>query len=462
MDSLMKKRFLPPLAILFFLIFLFNSCSKENIADKNESNQDKEIIKINENDYNESDEDIFTVDYKEFYDELSPKGEWIQVDGEELGLKLKTGTASGEYEIQKDLFNYITGIKNAYAENIDLGMFFVWKPSPDLAVSVGTNPVQSHYTPYSNGQWLNTDAGWYFKAPTPAEEITSHYGRWVSSPGFGWVWVPGRVWSPAWVDWRENENYIAWAPIPPGGYIVNNIVSTPTIEYDSYVVVEKRYFIEPLIYSYIIPTTTTTTNSYVIVKETSPVIGVMVANNVVINRGPDIVNIKNIGGKDVVKIKVNKVNNKNSAGFNSTTINVYTPNFKKVKTNGKIVTTVNSPSNFVSNNEAKNIQNEGKSHNKIQGNKNNEKNLDKGNDVGSEKNLQKNNNGNKNKSDYNQGSNKSGKNKGNYNQQEQNNSKKENSVNKNNKGNNNDMKNEKSKGNSQNKKENQTKGKGKK
>jgi hypothetical protein len=31
----------------------------------------------------------------------------------------------------------------------------------------------------------------------------------------GWVWVPGSEWAPAWVSWRESDDYIGWAPLPP-------------------------------------------------------------------------------------------------------------------------------------------------------------------------------------------------------------------------------------------------------
>ena len=31
----------------------------------------------------------------------------------------------------------------------------------------------------------------------------------------GWFWVPGRRWAPAWVSWRQSDDYLAWAPLPP-------------------------------------------------------------------------------------------------------------------------------------------------------------------------------------------------------------------------------------------------------
>jgi hypothetical protein len=39
--------------------------------------------------------------------------------------------------------------------------------------------------------------------------------RWVLRPAFGWVWVPGTVWAPAWVAWRWGDGWAGWAALPP-------------------------------------------------------------------------------------------------------------------------------------------------------------------------------------------------------------------------------------------------------
>jgi hypothetical protein len=44
-----------------------------------------------------------------------------------------------------------------------------------------------------------------------------HYGRWIMDPQFGWAWIPGRVWGPAWVSFRYGGDYVGWAPLPPDG-----------------------------------------------------------------------------------------------------------------------------------------------------------------------------------------------------------------------------------------------------
>jgi len=45
--------------------------------------------------------------------------------------------------------------------------------------------------------------------------ITYHYGRWYYGDFYGWVWIPNDEWGPAWVEWRYDDDYIGWAPLPP-------------------------------------------------------------------------------------------------------------------------------------------------------------------------------------------------------------------------------------------------------
>jgi hypothetical protein len=104
-----------------------------------------------------------TFDY--FYDTLLPYGEWIEV---------------GEYGL-------------------------CWRPTG----------VDEDWTPYSDGYWTFTDAGWTWVSYEDFGGIVYHYGRWVKVEDEGWVWVPDYDWAPAWVSWRSSDDYIGWAPLPP-------------------------------------------------------------------------------------------------------------------------------------------------------------------------------------------------------------------------------------------------------
>ena len=68
------------------------------------------------------------------------------------------------------------------------------------------------WRPYANGQWLENR---FWLSNDPWGWATDHYGRWGFDDQLGWVWVPGTQWGPSWVAWREADEVVGWAPIPP-------------------------------------------------------------------------------------------------------------------------------------------------------------------------------------------------------------------------------------------------------
>lgn len=449
-----------------FVIFNLVSCTQDR--EDNEAAIDPEnaeAVNIQEDNFTESDEDLLTVDYKQFYNELSPHGEWIEVTPDKIGVDLNTGSASGSVKHKKMSLSTFLGVSDAYAQDISMGAFFVWQPSPNLAVGVTTgSQPQPVYTPYTNGQWLNTNQGWYFQAATPHEEIVHHYGRWTYSPAVGWVWVPGRVWSPAWVDWREDDSYIGWSPLPPGVYIVDDRVMDPGIYDDRYVVVERRYFVEPEIYKYHV----VQNKNKVIIHEMRKVDGVMVVDHRVINRGPQVSVIESVLGTQIPVYDVNKVSVLTETGYNGNVINTYYPGFKEFKVVQTIESPVRKPVDFVTFEKVKDNKNYSKTPPGLQkkSDNNDSKVIDRtlGNDKNNGNKNVKKNNGNKNKGNnnkFNNGNknkkrgndnkfdnNKGNKNRGNDNKFNKDNGKKNKGNGNKNRGNNNIKKNDnKNKGN---------------
>jgi hypothetical protein len=84
----------------------------------------------------------------------------------------------------------------------------VWRPE-----------VAYGWRPYVDGYWAWTPYGWTWVSSEPWA-WTLHYGRWGFVPALGWVWVPGSVWGPAWVDWFWGDGFVGWAPLPPFGALV--------------------------------------------------------------------------------------------------------------------------------------------------------------------------------------------------------------------------------------------------
>ena len=135
------------------------------------------------------------VSVSAFYDGLSPYGEWVTV-----------GT---------------------YGE--------CWRP----------RGVVAGWQPYWNGRWCYTEYGWTWVSFDPWGGDPYHYGTWVVTADWGWVWIPGTIWAPAWVTWCDADGYIGWAPVPPSisiglvGYSGPAIVAPAR----SYVFVPTRSFV---------------------------------------------------------------------------------------------------------------------------------------------------------------------------------------------------------------------------
>jgi len=108
-----------------------------------------------------------TVDFQFFYDQLELYGDWFEIDP--YGL--------------------------------------VWQPR--------VAQEDPYWQPYLYGEWIYTDYGWTWVTGENFGWITYHYGRWDLLGEFGWIWVPDEIWAPAWVTWRENEQFVGWAPLPP-------------------------------------------------------------------------------------------------------------------------------------------------------------------------------------------------------------------------------------------------------
>ncbi len=165
------------------------------------------------------------VTYQNFYDQLSPYGQWI--------------------------------------EDPDYG--YVWLPDagPD-------------FKPYAtNGHWVYTDEGWTWDSGYPWGWAAFHYGRWYFQDGYGWMWIPGTEWAPAWVSWRNSDEYYGWAPMGPnvsfdvaygGGY------APPTYYWNF---VPHRYIASPQVNNYYVRET----NNVTIINQTT-----VIRNTTVMNR----------------------------------------------------------------------------------------------------------------------------------------------------------------------------------
>lgn len=110
--------------------------------------------------------DLNYISYTDFYEILAPYGQWL--------------------------------------EDAQLG--YVWSPGEDI-----------NFRPYyTNGHWQMTDYGNTWISDYPWGWACFHYGRWTYDEYYGWLWIPGHNWGPAWVSWRYTDGFYGWAPLSPG------------------------------------------------------------------------------------------------------------------------------------------------------------------------------------------------------------------------------------------------------
>jgi hypothetical protein len=105
--------------------------------------------------------------------------------------------------------------------------------------------ISRGWDPYWDGEWLWTDYGWTWVSYDPWGDIPYHYGTWTRVDPYGWVWVPGTIWAPAWVTWAWTNDYIGWAPVPVSFVITASGYSGPPVVLDAtrYVFVPATQFV---------------------------------------------------------------------------------------------------------------------------------------------------------------------------------------------------------------------------
>ncbi len=103
----------------------------------------------------------------------------------------------------------------------------VWAPN--------ASEVGADFTPYQTaGHWVYDDDDYVWMSDYEWGWAPFHYGRWVLTDT-GWVWIPGRVYAPAWVYWQMGYpgwGYVGWAPMYPsfiwrGGVAVGYVAVAP-------------------------------------------------------------------------------------------------------------------------------------------------------------------------------------------------------------------------------------------
>jgi hypothetical protein len=88
-----------------------------------------------------------------------------------------------------------------------------WRYEDECEAHVWVPRVSSDWRPYHAGFWTRSAGRMTWVSHDPFGWVTHHYGRWGWSSRYGWYWIPGRVYSPAWVAWTSYDDYLGWCPL---------------------------------------------------------------------------------------------------------------------------------------------------------------------------------------------------------------------------------------------------------
>jgi hypothetical protein len=210
----------------------------------------------------------------------------------------------------------------AYADtnvSVSIGTFYdelaphgSWVNYQDSYVFVPAN-VAADWRPYTVGHWVHTKRyGWLWVSDEPFGWATYHYGRWGYAEDIGWYWVPGKRWAPAWVSWRRSNDYVVWAPLPPGrDDDVDVVVEVNDIPDIYWVAVPAQSFLDVDLSVVIVDDDAERVR---FVEAAEPVGSVTIENNIVVNNVIDVDYVEKTTEKKVETVEVKETDDPKQVG----------------------------------------------------------------------------------------------------------------------------------------------------
>jgi hypothetical protein len=229
---------------------------------------------------------------------------------------------SGDTHVDVDAASEVPDAQDATYFQNDLQPYGNWVVSAQFGDCFRPSGVAVDWRPYSYGHWVYTDQGWLWASDEPFGWATYHYGRWYQDPSYGWIWVPGRTWAPAWVAWRHGGGCAGWAPLPPtpiGGTAVSINIQIGHIHPDQYCFVDERYIDAPRVHDHFRPVQQNVT----IINQTTNITNITTVNNTVVNKGVSVTEVEQATGHKVKKAAVVQTSNKGPAKASGDTVAVY-------------------------------------------------------------------------------------------------------------------------------------------
>ena len=273
----MKRTSVFQIATVLSVLFFFSSCySSYEVAERRVPPPPPQSYPIYNNvSYQDQYQDQNQYGYQEFYNELSPFGDWVNYNG--------------------------TG--------------YVWVPR-----------VEAGFQPYSsNGHWVMTQYGWTWASDYRWGWAAFHYGRWSYEPVYGWMWMPGNTWGPAWVSWRQSSDYYGWAPLGPRVSI--NFGGCPA---DHYTFVPSGHFSDERFHDHIVDRSRNTTiiNNTTVINNTT-----IINNNTTIITGPSAQNVEQVTGRRIAAVNLTETSRAGATSVQNGQVTMYRPNISKLQNN---------------------------------------------------------------------------------------------------------------------------------
>lgn len=216
----------------------------------------------------------------------------------------------------------------------------VWMEFDDGLIVWRPTIIRRGWAPYSLGRWIWTDYGWYWDSYENFGYITYHYGRWFYDDYYGWVWIPDCDWAPAWVEWRYDDNYIGWAPLPPYAVFSVNIGVYFTFDfispYDHWHFVNYNYMCNPYVYNHYVGPK----YKYRVFSNTKYRNDYVYSKGRIINRGVDVGQVRLRSGQEITQRNLQQVsdprelvrnNGDSKRDINTNVVRTYIPSREQIR-----------------------------------------------------------------------------------------------------------------------------------
>ncbi|MGZ3757478.1 MAG: DUF6600 domain-containing protein, partial [Mucilaginibacter sp.] len=207
----------------------------------------------------------------------------------------------------------------------NLAPYGTWVYDPTYG-NVWIPDTDDDFRPYATqGHWVLTEYGNTWVSDYPWGWATFHYGRWHYDDYYGWEWIPGYEWAPAWVSWRQGRGYYGWAPLMPGISISLSIGGGYNIPDRYWVCAPQAYINRPNIYNYYVPNTRVVN----IIHNTTIINNTYVNNNRTYIAGPRAEDIQRVTHQRPQVYRIDNANEPGRGGVRNNSVTMFRPEVRK-------------------------------------------------------------------------------------------------------------------------------------